>query len=50
MLCETERYELSDVVWTAIKLRVPNKPRGVPLVYDRHRLNEFLRCVERGIE
>jgi transposase len=33
------RYELSNDEWTAIKLMLPNKPRGVPGVNDRRVLN-----------
>jgi transposase len=33
------RYELTDYEWTAIKRMLPNKPRGVPRVNDRHVLN-----------
>lgn len=32
-------YELSDQEWTAIKLILPNKPRGAPQVNDRRALN-----------
>ena len=33
------RYELSDGEWNAIRLMLPNKPRGVPRVDDRRVLN-----------
>ena len=33
------RYELTDGEWAAIKPMLPNKPRGVPRVNDRHVLN-----------
>jgi len=33
------RYELSDYEWTTIKPMLPNKPRGVRRVNDRHVLN-----------
>jgi transposase len=33
------RYELTDHEWTAIELMLPNKPRGVPRLNDRHVLN-----------
>ena len=33
------RYELADNEWSAIKLMLPNKPRGVPRVNDRRVLN-----------
>jgi hypothetical protein len=36
------RYELSDYEWTAIKPMLPNKPRGVRRVNDRHVLNGIL--------
>ena len=29
------RYELTDYEWAAIKLFLPNKPRGVPLAVVR---------------
>ena len=29
------RYELTDHEWAAIRLMLPNKPRGVPRVNDR---------------
>ena len=32
------RYELSDREWEAIQPHLPNKPRGVPRVYDRRAL------------
>ena len=32
-------YELADHEWAAIKPMLPNKPRGVPRVTDRHVLN-----------
>ena len=48
------RYELSDYEWAAIKPMLPNKPRGVPRVNDRHVLNLeepalFNEMVERFI-
>jgi transposase len=33
------RYELADYEWVAIKLMLPNKPRGVLRVNDRRILN-----------
>jgi transposase len=33
------RYELSDYEWSVIKPILPNKPRGIPRVDDRHILN-----------
>jgi len=36
------RYELTDDEWVAIKLMLPNKPRGVPRVNDRRVLNWHL--------
>jgi transposase len=30
------RHELADYEWAAIKPMLPNKPRGVPRVSDRH--------------
>jgi transposase len=35
-------YQHSDYEWTAIKPRLPNKPRGVRRVYDRRVLNGHL--------
>jgi transposase len=29
------RYELTDDEWTAMRPKLPNKPRGVPRVNDR---------------
>jgi transposase len=33
------RYHLTDFEWRVIKPLLPNKPRGVPRVDDRHVLN-----------
>ena len=33
------RYELTDYEWAAVRLFLPNKPRGVPRVNDRRVLN-----------
>jgi transposase len=33
------RYELSTYEWSVIRPMLPNKPRGVPRVDDRHILN-----------
>ena len=33
------RYELSDSEWNAIRVMLPNKPRGVARVDDRRVLN-----------
>ena len=30
------RYELTDFEWAAIRSFLPNKPRGIPRVDDRH--------------
>lgn len=32
------RYELSDYEWGVINPMLPNKPRGVPRVDDRHQV------------
>jgi Putative transposase of IS4/5 family (DUF4096) len=42
------RYELSDDEWTAIKLMLPNKPRGVPRVNDRRVLNGIFWVLRSG--
>jgi transposase len=36
------RYQLTEYEWTAIKLMLPNKPRGVPRVNERRVLNGML--------
>jgi transposase len=41
------RYELRDYGWTAIKLMLPNKRRGVRRLNDRRVLSGILRfCVQ----
>ena len=42
------RYELADYEWTAIKPILPNKPRGVPRVNDRHVLNGVFWVLQSG--
>ena len=42
------RYELTDAEWTAIKLMLPNKPRGVPRVNDRRVLNGIFWVLRSG--
>jgi transposase len=42
------RYELSDYEWIAIKLMLPNKPRGVPRVNDRRVLNGIFWVLHSG--
>jgi transposase len=42
------RYELSDDEWVAIKLMLPNKPRGVPRVNDRRVLNGIFWVCDLG--
>ena len=42
------RYELTDYEWAAIKPFLPNKPRGVPRVNDRHVLNGILWVLRSG--
>ena len=42
------RYELTDYEWTAIKLFLPNKPRGVPRVNDRRVLNGIFWVLRSG--
>ena len=41
------RYELTDQEWSAIKLMLPNKPRGVPRVNDRRMLNGIFSVLHR---
>ena len=36
------RYELTDGEWSIIAPLLPNKPRGVPRVYDRRVRNGIL--------
>jgi len=42
------RYELTDDEWVAIKLMLPNKPRGVPRVNDRRVLNGIFWVLRSG--
>ena len=35
------RYELTEFEWKTIQQLLPNKPRGVPRVDDRHVLNGY---------
>jgi transposase len=42
------RYELADHEWGAIKPMLPNKPRGVPQVNDRHVLNGIFWVLRSG--
>ena len=42
------RYELTDDEWVAIKLMLPNKPRGVPRVNDRRVLNSIFWVLRLG--
>src|SRR5262249_16767069 len=42
------RYELTDHEWIAIKLMLPNKPRGVPRVNDRRVLNGIFWVLRSG--
>src|SRR5256714_2746191 len=42
------RYELTDQEWSAIKLMLPNKPRGVPRVNDRRILNGIYWVLRSG--
>jgi transposase len=41
-------YQHSDYEWTAIKPRLPNKPRGVRRVYDRRVLNGTFWVLRSG--
>jgi hypothetical protein len=42
------RYELNNYEWAAIKPFLPNKPRGVPRVNDRHVLNGIFWVLRPG--
>jgi transposase len=42
------RYELTDFEWTAIKIMLPNKPRGVPRVDDRRVLSAIFWVLRSG--
>ena len=42
------RHELTDHEWAAIKPMLPNKPRGVPRVNDRHVLNGIFGVSRSG--
>ena len=42
------RYELTEYEWTAIKLMLPNKPRGVRRVNDRRVLNDMFWVLRSG--
>jgi hypothetical protein len=42
------RYELNDFEWAAIKLMLPNKPRGLPRVNDRRVLNGIFWVLRSG--
>jgi transposase len=43
------RYELSDYEWGIIKPMLPNKPRGIPRVYDRQVLNGIFWVLRSGV-
>jgi len=42
------RYELTDFEWAAIRLFLPNKPRGIPRVDDRSVLNGIFWVLRSG--
>ena len=42
------RYELSDTEWGAIRVMLPNKPRGVARVDDRRVLNGIFWVLRSG--
>ena len=42
------RYDLSDSEWIAIRLMLPNKPRGVARVDDRRVLNGIFWVLRSG--
>ena len=44
------RYELNDFEWAAIKLMLPNKPRGLPRVNDRRVLNGIFWVLRSGAQ
>ena len=48
MELEFMRYDLTDCEWLAIKPLLPNKPRGVPRVYDRRVLNGIFWVLRSG--
>jgi transposase len=42
------RYELSETEWSAIRVMLPNKPRGVARVDDRRVLNGIFWVLGSG--
>src|SRR5262245_21617359 len=42
------RYDLTDFEWRVIEPLLPNKPRGVPRVDDRHVLNGIFWVLRSG--
>jgi transposase len=42
------RHELTDFEWKVIESLLPNKPRGVPRLNDRHELNGILGRFRTG--
>jgi transposase len=44
------RYELTDFEWSAIRLMLPSKPRGVPRVDDRRVLNGIFWVLRSGAD
>jgi hypothetical protein len=42
------RHELTDHEWAAIKVMLPNKPRGIPRVNDRRVLNGMFWVLRSG--
>ena len=42
------RHELTDHEWAAIRLMLPNKPRGLPQVNDRRVLNGIFWVLRSG--
>src|SRR5499427_3890446 len=42
------RHELTDHEWAAIKVMLPNKPRGIPRVNDRRVLNGIFWVLRSG--
>jgi transposase len=42
------RYELSDYEWTAIKPKLPKRPRGIRRVNDRRVLNGIFWVLRSG--
>ena len=42
------RYELNNYEWSVMRPMLPNKPRGIPRVDDRHVLNGIFWVLRSG--